>query len=54
MTDVAMKASWNEQIRREPAAAAALAVFVGSAATIPSDGISGCTRTAAEPNCRHP
>src|ERR1700723_2609860 len=34
MTDVAMKASWNEQIRRDPAAAAALVVFVGSAATI--------------------
>src|SRR4029077_291728 len=34
MTDVAMKASWNERIRREPAVAAALAVFVGSAATI--------------------
>src|SRR5215472_13187645 len=34
MTDVAVKASWNEQIRREPAAAAALAIFVGSAATI--------------------
>ena len=34
MTDVAVKASWNEQIRRDPAAAAALAIFVGSAATI--------------------
>jgi disulfide bond formation protein DsbB len=34
MTDAAVKASWNEQIRREPAAAAALAIFVGSAATI--------------------
>ena len=29
-----MKANWNDRIRREPAAAAALAVFVGSAATI--------------------
>jgi len=34
MSDVAVKASWNEQIRRDPAAAAALAIFVGSAATI--------------------
>src|SRR5580700_9366735 len=34
MTDVAMKASWNERIRREPAVAAALAVFAGSTATI--------------------
>jgi disulfide bond formation protein DsbB len=34
MTDVAMRASWNERIRREPAVAAALAIFAGSAATI--------------------
>src|SRR5580704_17218329 len=34
MTDVAMKASWNERIRREPAVAAALAVFAGGTATI--------------------
>ncbi len=31
---MAMKARWSEQLRRDPAAAAALAVFVGSAATI--------------------
>jgi disulfide bond formation protein DsbB len=29
-----MKATWNEQLRREPAAAAAVAIFVLSAATI--------------------
>jgi disulfide bond formation protein DsbB len=29
-----MKATWREQLRREPAVAAALAIFVGSAATI--------------------
>ena len=34
MTDVAVRGSWNERIRREPAVAAALAVFVGSTATI--------------------
>ena len=34
MTDLAMKATWREQLRREPAVAAALAIFVGSAATI--------------------
>lgn len=34
MTDVAMWASWNERIRREPAVAAAFAIFAGSAATI--------------------
>lgn len=34
MTDAVMKANWNERIRHEPAVAAALAVFAGSAATI--------------------
>jgi disulfide bond formation protein DsbB len=34
MTDLAMKATWREQLRREPAVTAALAIFVGSAATI--------------------
>ena len=34
MTVVAMKANWSEQLRREPAAAAALAIFVLSAATM--------------------
>jgi len=34
MKDMAMKATWSEQLLREPAAAAALAVFLGSAATI--------------------
>jgi disulfide bond formation protein DsbB len=34
MAEMAMKATWSEQLRREPAAAAALAVFAGSAATI--------------------
>ena len=32
--DMAMKANWSEQLRREPAAAAALAFFVLSAATM--------------------
>ena len=31
---MAMKANWGEQLRREPAVAAALAVFAGSTATI--------------------
>jgi disulfide bond formation protein DsbB len=31
---MAMKANWSEQLRREPALAAALAVFVGSTAAI--------------------
>lgn len=31
---LAMKANWSEQLRRDPAVAAALAVFAGSAATI--------------------
>ncbi len=34
MTEMAMKASWNEQLRREPAVVAALVVFAGSTATI--------------------
>ena len=34
MTEMAMKANWSEQLRREPAVATALAVFAGSAATI--------------------
>src|ERR1700734_3365804 len=34
MTDMAVKANWHERIHREPAAAAALVVFAGSAATI--------------------
>ncbi len=34
MAELAMKANWSEQLRREPAIAAALAVFAGSAATI--------------------
>jgi disulfide bond formation protein DsbB len=34
MTEMAMKANWSEQLRREPAVAAAFAVFAGSAATI--------------------
>jgi disulfide bond formation protein DsbB len=34
MTDVAVRTSWNERIRRQPAVAAALAIFAGSAATI--------------------
>ena len=34
MTDMAMKASWSEQLRRDPAVGAALVVFAGSAATI--------------------
>ena len=34
MTDLAMKATWRKQLRREPAVTAALAIFVGSAATI--------------------
>ena len=34
MTDVAVRGSWNERIRSQPEVAAALAVFVGSAATI--------------------
>jgi disulfide bond formation protein DsbB len=34
MTDLAMRGTWSEQLRREPAAAAALAVFIGSAVTI--------------------
>jgi disulfide bond formation protein DsbB len=34
MTEMAMKANWSEQLRREPAVAAALAVFAGSTATI--------------------
>jgi disulfide bond formation protein DsbB len=34
MTDMAMKANWSEQLRREPAVVAALVVFAGSAATI--------------------
>ena len=34
MTDVAVKANWSEQLRREPAVVAALVVFAGSAATI--------------------
>jgi disulfide bond formation protein DsbB len=34
MTDVAMRTNWNERIRRQPAVAAALAIFAGSAATI--------------------
>jgi disulfide bond formation protein DsbB len=34
MAEMAMKASWGEQLRREPAVAAALAVFAGSTATI--------------------
>jgi disulfide bond formation protein DsbB len=34
MTDMAMKANWSEQLRRDPAVGAALAVFAGSAATL--------------------
>ena len=34
MTDMAVKANWSEQLRREPAVVAALVVFAGSAATI--------------------
>jgi disulfide bond formation protein DsbB len=34
MTVVAMKANWTEQLRREPAAATALVIFVLSAATL--------------------
>ncbi len=34
MTVVAMKANWSEQLRREPAAATASAIFVLSAATL--------------------
>jgi disulfide bond formation protein DsbB len=34
MTEMAVKASWNEQLRREPAVVAALVVFAGSTATI--------------------
>jgi disulfide bond formation protein DsbB len=34
MTEMAMKAGWSEQLRREPAVVAALLVFVGSTATI--------------------
>jgi disulfide bond formation protein DsbB len=34
MTDLAMKAPWRQRLRREPAVAAALAIFAGSAATI--------------------
>jgi len=34
MAKMAMKANWGEQLRREPAVAAALAVFAGSTATI--------------------
>ena len=34
MTEMAMKAGWNEQLRREPAVVAALVVFAGSTATI--------------------
>jgi disulfide bond formation protein DsbB len=34
MTEMAMKATWSEQLRRAPAVAAALAVFGGSAATL--------------------
>ena len=34
MTVVAMKANWSEQLRREPAAATALVIFVCSAATL--------------------
>jgi disulfide bond formation protein DsbB len=34
MTEIAMNATWSEQLRRAPAVAAALAVFAGSAATI--------------------
>ena len=34
MTVVAMKVNWSEQLRREPAAATALAIFVLSAATL--------------------
>jgi disulfide bond formation protein DsbB len=34
MAELAMKANWSEQLRREPAIAAALAVFAGSTATI--------------------
>jgi disulfide bond formation protein DsbB len=34
MADLAVKATWSEQLSREPAVAAALAIFVGSAATI--------------------
>jgi disulfide bond formation protein DsbB len=34
MTDLAVWANWNERIRRQPAVAAAMAVFAGSTATI--------------------
>ena len=34
MTDLAVCANWNERIRRQPAVAAAMAVFAGSTATI--------------------
>jgi disulfide bond formation protein DsbB len=34
MAELAMKANWSEQLRREPAVAAAVAVFAGSTATI--------------------
>jgi disulfide bond formation protein DsbB len=34
MTDMAVKANWSEQLRREPAVVAALVVFAGSTATI--------------------
>src|ERR1700728_3979401 len=34
MTDMAVKANWHDRIHREPAAAAALVVFAGSAAPI--------------------
>jgi disulfide bond formation protein DsbB len=34
MAEMAVKANWGEQLRRDPAVAAALAVFAGSTATI--------------------
>jgi disulfide bond formation protein DsbB len=34
MAEMAVKANWNEQLRRRPAVVAALAVFAGSTATI--------------------
>jgi len=34
MTDLAVKATWRQQLRGEPAVAAALAIFAASAATI--------------------